>query len=108
MHNTTCCLTRRVFHTPTRMIAAGAFWLLGSVSLQAVETIWLDTHDLAPDHQDWERPADNKAAVLGIQGDRQSVRDLWRQNDYGVFIARYEVSVPAHGVVFIRVGKGAQ
>ena len=39
---------------------------------------------------------------LGITGPRR-VRDLWRQQDLGTFDAQYAVSVPAHGVVLVRL-----
>jgi len=32
----------------------------------------------------------------------QRVRDLWRQQDAGVFTDKYEVTVASHGVVFVR------
>ena len=46
---------------------------------------------------------------LGLRG-KKTVRDLWRQKDLGVFAERFETTVPAHGVVLIRVissGKSA-
>ncbi len=43
-------------------------------------------------------------ADVGVSG-RQSVRDLWRQKDVGVFEGRYAVTVGRHGVVLVRVSK---
>ena len=39
---------------------------------------------------------------LGIKG-RQHVRDLWRQQDLGVFEKRFEAQVPRRGVVMVRI-----
>ena len=41
-------------------------------------------------------------ADLGIQG-KQTVRDLWRQRDVGVFTEAYEVTVPPHGVMLVKI-----
>jgi alpha-galactosidase len=41
-------------------------------------------------------------ADLGISG-KQTVRDLWRQKDVGIFEGRYAASVGRHGVVLVRV-----
>ena len=43
-----------------------------------------------------------KWSDLGLSG-KQRVRDLWRQQDIGVFENQFEANVPRHGVVFIRV-----
>ena len=40
--------------------------------------------------------------ALGLEGDRQ-VRDLWRQQDLGVFDGQFSASVPAHGVVLVKI-----
>ena len=37
-----------------------------------------------------------------LQG-RQIVRDLWRQKDLGVFDREFEIKVPGHGVVLVRI-----
>jgi len=39
---------------------------------------------------------------LGLSG-RQRVRDLWRQQDLGVFGDAFTATVPPHGVVLIRI-----
>lgn len=39
---------------------------------------------------------------LGLQG-KQSVRDLWRQKDLGVFDTGFETDMPYHGVVLVKV-----
>ncbi len=43
-------------------------------------------------------------ADLGISG-RQTVRDLWRQKDLGLFEGRYAAPVGRHGVALVRVSK---
>jgi alpha-galactosidase len=43
-------------------------------------------------------------ADLGLSG-RQSVRDLWRPKDVGVFEGRYATPVGRHGVVLVKVTK---
>jgi alpha-galactosidase len=40
---------------------------------------------------------------LGLKG-KLKVRDLWRQQDLGIFKDQFETSIPRHGVVLIRVG----
>ena len=42
---------------------------------------------------------------LGIEGN-QRVRDLWRQKDLGVFNERFQMTVPPHGVVLVRIFPG--
>jgi len=39
---------------------------------------------------------------LGLQG-KQTVRDLWRQKDIGIFENGFETVVPYHGVVMVKV-----
>jgi alpha-galactosidase len=41
---------------------------------------------------------------LGITGD-QVVRDLWRQNNLGIYNGGFSSKVPAHGVVLLRLKK---
>jgi alpha-galactosidase len=41
-------------------------------------------------------------ADLGLRGP-QRVRDLWRQQDLGVFDAKFEARVLVHGVVLVRL-----
>ena len=41
-------------------------------------------------------------ADLGLTG-RQSVRDLWRQQDLGKFSDSFTIEVPRHGVVLVRI-----
>jgi len=43
-----------------------------------------------------------KWSDLGLKG-AQIVRDLWRQQDVGVFEGQFMVSVPRHGVAFVRL-----
>ena len=43
-----------------------------------------------------------KWSALGLSG-KHRVRDLWRQQDIGVFENQFEAAVPRHGVVLIRV-----
>ena len=42
---------------------------------------------------------------LGLTG-KQTVRDLWRQKDLGVFTGKFEAAVPRRGVVLVRVLPG--
>jgi alpha-galactosidase len=42
---------------------------------------------------------------LGVAGS-QPVRDLWQHRDLGSFPDRFTTRVPAHGAVFVKVGKG--
>ena len=51
-----------------------------------------------------EQPASVTAPwnALQIQG-AQTVRDLWRQNNLGIFTNEFSAAVPAHGVQLIRV-----
>jgi alpha-galactosidase len=44
-------------------------------------------------------------ADLGIKGSVKQVRDLWEKNDVKVNGSEYKLTVPSHGVVFLRVGK---
>ena len=39
---------------------------------------------------------------LKITG-KQTVRDLWRQKDLGVFENQFQAAVPSHGTVLVRV-----
>ena len=39
---------------------------------------------------------------LGLNGEQQ-VRDLWRQQDMGVFSGSFDVKVNYHGVVFLKI-----
>ncbi len=43
-----------------------------------------------------------KWSDLGLSG-RQTVRDLWRQQDVGTFDGEYVATVPPHGVVLVRM-----
>jgi alpha-galactosidase len=43
-----------------------------------------------------------KWSDLGIHGPRM-VRDLWRQQDLGKFGGQFQVPVPPHGVVLVKV-----
>ena len=43
-----------------------------------------------------------KWSDLSLSG-KQRVRDLWRQQDLGVFENQFEASVPRHGALLIRV-----
>jgi alpha-galactosidase len=45
-----------------------------------------------------------KWSDLGIKGS-QPVRDLWQRKNLGTFKDSFKASVPAHGVVFIKIGK---
>ncbi|NPV82463.1 MAG: alpha-galactosidase [Candidatus Aminicenantes bacterium] len=44
-------------------------------------------------------------ASLGLEAGSYRVRDLWRQQDLGVFSGRFEAEVPPHGVVLVRLWK---
>jgi alpha-galactosidase len=46
-------------------------------------------------------------SVAGVTG-RQTVRDLWRQTDLGVFARSYKTSIPRHGVVLVRLSKAPE
>lgn len=41
-------------------------------------------------------------SLLGVKG-KQTVRDLWRQKDLGVFADRFATTVPRHGVALLRL-----
>jgi alpha-galactosidase len=43
-----------------------------------------------------------KWADLGLHGS-QKVRDLWKQQDLGVFKDQYQATVPRHGCVMVRI-----
>jgi len=45
-----------------------------------------------------------KASDLGISG-KFKVRDLWRQQDLGLFTGQFEAEVPLHGVVLVRIAQ---
>jgi alpha-galactosidase len=45
-----------------------------------------------------------KWSDIGISG-RQSVRDLWLHKNVGYFNGSYEVEVPAHGCVLLKIGQ---
>ena len=45
-----------------------------------------------------------KWSDLGLSG-KQRVRDLWRQQDLGVFDSVFQTTVPRHGVSLVRVTK---
>jgi alpha-galactosidase len=81
--------------------------------------------EAAPDLQVWAKPlSDGSRAVvlfnrsalqtvittswraLGIRGPAR-VRDLWAHSDLGTFPTRFMATVPAHGVVMVRVTPGA-
>jgi len=46
-----------------------------------------------------------KWSDLGIRKNPKSVRDLWQHKDIEISGPEYKVSVPMHGVVFLRIGK---
>jgi len=46
-----------------------------------------------------------KWSDLGMSG-KQSVRDLWRQKDLGIFEEKFSVSVPRHGVFLVKIHNG--
>jgi alpha-galactosidase len=75
-----------------------------------------------PEHQVWVKPLrDGARAVallnrgnapaaitaaverLGLRADSVRVRDLWAQADRGTLTRAYHATVPAHGVVLVRV-----
>lgn len=41
---------------------------------------------------------------LGLSG-RRTIRDLWRQKEIGIFEGQFEVAIPAHGVVLIKLSE---
>jgi alpha-galactosidase len=45
-------------------------------------------------------------AVIGISG-KHTVRDVWRQEDLGVFDDAFRSTVPRHGVVLVRMSAGS-
>lgn len=49
-----------------------------------------------------EQPVKANWKALGL-ADKQQVRDLWRQKDLGEFADGFEATVPAHGVVLVKV-----
>jgi len=54
-----------------------------------------------------DRKLNLRFADLAVQGP-QRVRDLWRQRDLGVSPGSFEVTVPAHGVVLVKLQPEAQ
>ncbi len=44
-----------------------------------------------------------KWSDLGVRDGRMKVRDLWARRDLGIFDGGYSVSVPSHGVVFLKI-----
>jgi alpha-galactosidase len=60
---------------------------------------------------DWEGVGPTMISVtakqLGVEGEMK-IRDLWRQNDLGVFRDSFAAEVPYHGVVLVRVTKASQ
>lgn len=51
-----------------------------------------------------EMPAAAQWADLGLSG-KQTVRDLWRQKDIGTFEGKFQVNVPRHGVMLVKISK---
>jgi alpha-galactosidase len=51
---------------------------------------------------DAEAKVSAKWSDLGLAG-KQSVRDLWRQQDLGEFDTEFTANVPRHGVVLVRI-----
>ena len=49
-----------------------------------------------------EIPVTARWTDLGISG-KQTVRDIWRQKNLGTFEKQFQVSVPRHGVVLVRL-----
>ena len=53
-------------------------------------------------------PAEEKVVATwkdaGLEG-KQTVRDLWRQKDLGVFDTEFSATVPPHGVVLLKLSK---
>jgi alpha-galactosidase len=49
-----------------------------------------------------DMPVAVKWQELGVKG-KQSVRDLWRQKNLGVFTDEFSTTVPRHGTVFVKV-----
>jgi alpha-galactosidase len=54
---------------------------------------------------DGEETVKVRWADLGLQGP-QTVRDLWRQKDLGLFPESFETTVPAHGVALVKIAPG--
>ena len=54
---------------------------------------------------EFENPVTVKWSELGLLG-KQTVRDLWRQQDVGVSVDSFSVKVARHGVMLIRVRPG--
>jgi alpha-galactosidase len=52
-----------------------------------------------------DAPLTVKWSDIGLSG-AQVVRDLWRQQDLGKFSGQFQVQVPRHGVVLVKVGGG--
>ncbi|HEY5912247.1 MAG TPA: NPCBM/NEW2 domain-containing protein [Verrucomicrobiae bacterium] len=49
-----------------------------------------------------QSPATLDWADVGLKG-KQTVRDLWRQQDVGSFTAQFQTQVPRHGVVLVKL-----
>jgi alpha-galactosidase len=41
--------------------------------------------------------------TVGLRAGPATVRDLWAHRDVGSFSGRYAATVPAHGVVMVRI-----
>jgi alpha-galactosidase len=49
-----------------------------------------------------DTPVTVKWSDLGLTG-KQTVRDLWRQKDLGVFDGEFSAPVDRHGVVLVKI-----
>ncbi|MDQ1257817.1 MAG: alpha-galactosidase, partial [Candidatus Hydrogenedentes bacterium] len=54
-----------------------------------------------------EQPVTVNWSDIGAQG-KQALRDLWRQQDLGVFDGQYTATVPPHGVLLLRLAPSAE
>jgi alpha-galactosidase len=52
----------------------------------------------------WTKSVGVRWKDLGVKG-KQSVRDIWLHENEGVFADKYQVDVPAHGCVLLRIRK---
>ena len=84
------------------------------------------TQITAGDHQVWAKHLENGDIAVGLFNltggkavvtlnwsdlkltGNYTVRDLWRQQDIGVFEGKYDVDVPSHGVVLVKLGNVGQ
>jgi alpha-galactosidase len=67
--------------------------------------LWDGTTAVALFNRFYEKaPVSVKWSDIGLNG-RQPVRDLWKRKDIGEFNGSFEIAIPAHGAVMLKIGK---